>query len=134
MSTLVDAITNIQAKADALSGIKAAPVNPPEDMSQFPFSVCYANIGGVEFRASGFGDYLHTIYCEIHVARIILPKAVAQAMPYIESFVSSVIADPTLGGNVSVVNNIRYTFGRLDWADKQHIGIRFEIDVKIHVS
>lgn len=128
---LSDVIADVQAKALTMSGIKAAPTEPPEAMSQFPFSVCYARRGEMKFESAGFANYLHTIVCEIHCARLILPKAVAQAMAYIELFASKILADPKLSNTVQAVNAVRYEFGNLTWAAETHIGIRFEIDVKL---
>ena len=130
---LSDAIADIQAKMLTLSGIKAAPEKLPETMSQFPFAVSYAKGGNVRFNSAGFADYFHTIVCEIHVARQILGQAVMLAMPYIESFSSKLLSDPKLSGTVQEVREIRYTFGFLEWAEKKHVGIRFEVDVKMNL-
>lgn len=129
--TVSAAISALQTKVLTLSEIKAAPSEPPEAMGQFPFAVAYPKGGDFRLESAGFGTYLHTLICEIHTARVMLPRAVAQAIPYIESFVGLLIADPTLGGSVTAVNAVRYEFGRLSWAGEEHIGVRFEIDVKI---
>lgn len=129
---LSDAVAAVQVKALALSGVKAAPANPPEAINQFPFSVCYPRTGRLTLQSAGWGIYLHTVICEIHVARLLLPQAVAQAAPYIELFAGALIADPKLNGTVVTVNELRYTFGWLEWADDRHIGVRFELDVKLH--
>jgi hypothetical protein len=129
--TVSEAISALQTKVMTLSEIKAAPSEPPEEMGQFPFAVAYPKSGAFRLESAGFGTYLHTLICEIHMARIMLPRAVAQAIPYIESFAGLLIADPTLSGSVTAVNAVRYEFGRLSWAGEEHIGVRFEIDVKI---
>ena len=130
--SIVGAVANIQAKALSLTGILAAPANPPEGSGVLPFSVCYPRSGELESGSAGWGNGLHTLVCELHFSRVNLPAAVATATPFIESFMAKLANDPTLGGTVSTVrNNIRYTFGKLEWGTDENIGIQFEIDIKI---
>lgn len=129
---LSDAIKDIQKKVKALEGIQAAPDEPVEGINVHPFAVSYARTGKILFASAGWGHYLQTVVCEIHCSRGMLTLAIQRAMPYIESFVEALQADPTLGDTVSTVNEIRYTFGRLEWGEDTNIGIRFEIDVKLH--
>lgn len=132
--TLSAAILDIQKKVAALEGIEAAPDSPTEGINVYPFSVCYAKSGQIEFASAGWGNYLHTLVCEIHLSRSMLAEAVECALPYIESFVQSLMADPRLGNTVSTTNQIRYLFGLLQWGDDNNIGVRFEIDVKITIT
>ena len=132
--TIAAAIADLQTKALSLSGVKAAPASPPEAMSQFPFAVCYARSGTLRQTSAGWATYLHTLICEIHVARQMLPRAVEQAMPYIELFAAKLIADPTLGGTVSTVVAVRYLFGRLSWGSEEHLGVQLEVEVKLMQS
>ena len=132
MATLQDAIEAIQDVALTLSGVKEAPDYPTEAMNQFPFVVTYAASGTWE-RESDWKKGLHTIFAEIHVSRELLPRAIAQTMPYAETFPNALLNDPTLNGTVdTIVGEIRYTFGRLSLGGNQdeHIGFRFEIQVK----
>jgi len=131
---LSNAIADLQAKALTLSGIQAAPASPPEAMNQFPFVVCYPKIGDAKFESAGWANYLHTLICEIHIARVLLPTAIALALPYIELFPSKVMSDPKLSNTVQAVNAVRYQFGRLEWAGEEHVGVRFEIDVKLTLT
>lgn len=127
--TLAAAIADIQSKALTLSGIKAAPVNPPESANVFPFVVSYARSG--EFApGAGWANFHHTIYTELHVSRQILSVAIETVLPYAESFAGVILADPQLSGTVQEVRAVRYTFGRLNWNGIDTIGYRFEIDIK----
>lgn len=129
MATLQDAIAAVQDVALTLSGIEEAPDYAPEGMMQFPFVVTYAR--KVDWTPmSDWKKGLHTIYSEIHVARIMLPRAIELAMPYNETFADGILSDPTLAGTVDTVLKLRGTFGALPWADETHIGWRFEIDIK----
>ena len=127
--TLAAAIADLQAKALTLSGVKDAPVNPPESANVFPFVVSYARSGNFQ-PGAGWANYFHTIFTEFHVARQLLPVAIATALPYAESFGAKILADPQLSGTVQEVREVRYTFGRLSWGDIETIGFRFEVDVK----
>ena len=129
---LLDATRQLQDLVIGLDGIEAAPEEPVEGNIAFPFAVTYASKGRIQFNSSGWGNYLHTIICEIHFSRSMLALAIATAMPYIESFVSALIADPTLTSTVSTINEVRYNFGALEWGRSNNIGIRFELDVKLH--
>jgi hypothetical protein len=83
--------------------------------------------------AYGSADDLVTIFAEIHVSRALLAAAVTQAMGLRDPFLQSLIADPTLGDTVSTTNEIRRSFGRMEWGDVETIGYRFEIDVKVMI-
>lgn len=131
--TILDAVAVIQAKAIAAGAI-AAPNVPPEAMSQFPFSVCYAAEGSVSADDATAKTGKHTLICEIHFARNLLPQAVALATPYIESMTNALVKDPTLGGNVAnIIGDITYSFGYLDWGGiaEAHLGPQFRITVKM---
>lgn len=133
MATLLDSIHYVQSTVGAIPGISSAPDAPPESINQFPFALTYSSRGTLE-RMSDWTKGLHTIVCEIHFSRQNLPRAIEQAMPYLELFINAIWSDPTLGATVSTIKDaIRYEFGFLPWggASDVHIGFRFEIDVKI---
>lgn len=129
--TVGRAISELQKCALAISGMRAAPPTPTESASVYPFAVSYERAGRLALRSSGFGDNIVTIYTEFHVSRQLLPRAIEQAMGMRDEFIRSIIADPTLNGTVSTVQDVRWTFGRLEWGGVETIGYRFEVDVKI---
>lgn len=132
--TIETAILNLQAKVLSLSGIKAAPSAPPEGSGAFPFGVSYERSGTLVLHSYGFADDLATIWCEIHVGRGILSKAVEQAMGFRDPFLKLLVADPTLGGTVSTIVEVRRVFGVLSWGGIETLGYRFEVDVKVGVT
>jgi hypothetical protein len=132
--TIQAAITNLQAKALALTGVKAAPDKPPEGTGAFPFAVSYERSGTMVLRSANFADDLATIFTEVHVSRQILPVAINTAMALRDPFLVSIRDDPTLGGSISTVREVRRTFGRLEWGGIETIGYRFEIDIKVTVA
>ena len=129
--SLVSAITAVQAVAAGIAGIKQAPTNPPEQSAMFPFAVSYARTGTETPQSSGWSVALHTLVCELHCQRTVLPLAVAQALPLYELFAAAILADPTLGGAVQTTNAMRYTFGELEYGGVKTIGYRVELDVKL---
>jgi hypothetical protein len=131
-SSLSGAIAGIQDLVLTISGIKAAPDNPPESINQFPFAVTYPGEVTADPEA-GWYDGKFTIVTEIHWTRQNLPTAVAQSIDAWNSFVLKICNDLTLGGNTLGVDEIRGKFGFLQWADQKeaHIGWHFEIDVQI---
>ncbi len=130
--TLEAAIANLQSKALALSGMKAAPTDPPEASSVYPFAVSYENTGSLELESFGFANDRAVIFTEFHVSRQMLPLAIKTALSLRDPFLKAIMADPTLGGAVStVVSPVLRAFGRLEWADTPTIGYRFMTTVKI---
>ncbi len=133
MSQPQDAIARIQAIARGLAGMVEAPEFVPESMNQFPFAMTYYRQGNTTLQI-GWRKGLHTVFCEIHVARQILPLAIQTAMPFYERFMTAIEADPTLNGTVStIVSPVNHTFGWLEFGspENRNIGWRFEITVKM---
>jgi hypothetical protein len=128
--SLVTAIARVQVLAGQITGIKQAPTSPPEQAAMFPFTVTYARTGTETPQSAGWSVSLHTLVCELHCQRTILPLAVAQALPLYEALAVKLLADPTLAGTVQAINQLRYTFGQLEYGGVQTIGYRVEIDIK----
>lgn len=138
MASLQDAIDAVQDIMGALTGIKAAPDEPLEQFSQFPFAVCYADHGEWDFGPAGDRKGLHTLVLELHVARKDLPRDIAAAMAYSDIIPNALLKDPTLAGTVStIVGPLVYTFGPMGYgnADKPNtLGFRFMITVKMQAT
>lgn len=105
---------------------------PPEASSEYPFAVTFARSGKVIVRPVGVKRGLDTLVLQIHVARTgEVDAEIEQLMFYSDDIPMLILNDPTLGGSVDVVLEIRYTFGPLNWGGQQlTIGWEFEIDVK----
>ncbi len=132
--SLADVIANLQSKALAMTGIKAAPDYPPEDMSTFPFAICYPRTGEVNFGGQKWANNLDTVYMDLHISRAILPKAVEKAIPYRDTFAKKLMDDPTLGGTAKHITGFIVTFGELSYAGQTTIGWRFEISFMTHTE
>lgn len=129
--TLSAAVSNLATKAGSISGIKSAPNYVPESANVFPFVAVYPGTGNLELQSAGWGKFFHTISVDFHVARTILPKAIADAIGFVEAFSKLVIDDPTLGGSVSEVTAIAYTFARMSFGEIDTIGYHLNVTTKI---
>lgn len=131
--TVEAAVLDLQSKLLALSGMKAAPDYPPETAAPFPFGVSYEASATTEMGSFTYPlmDDRATIISEIHVSRVILPKAIKLAYQFRDLFLEAILDDGNLSDSVAGVTEIRRTFGRLEWGGIETIGYRFEIDVVV---
>lgn len=134
--SLTGAITQLQAHALSLSGVKDAPTYPPESIDIFPFAVAYLAEGNWS-RMTDFKKGIHTIFVEFHCNRGILPTAIQQATGFVDSFPNKILNEPTLCGEVDTIlmdagQPVKYQFGKLDWGNEEHVGVRFIIQFKIN--
>lgn len=133
--TIAGAVSALQTKAGALSGIAIAPTNAPDGVVQLPFAVSYVETMEFVGLAAGIGKWLVTIATEIHCANQQLSLGIAQATPYGDSFPTAVANDPTLAGAVTaVVFPQTAEFGTLTWGTDQHIGWKFHTTVKLEYA
>ncbi len=133
--SLTTALLYMQTLAAGIAGIQEAPAYPPESFNQFPIVVSFVTAGELVQESSGFGFALDTICTEIHGVRAVLPKDVAAMLSYGDLFFAKIIADPTLGGNVSTIEgNPTRAFGHMTWGapptGQITLGWRFEVRVK----
>jgi hypothetical protein len=117
-TTLQDAISEIAALLRAVSGIRAAPEYPSDQINAFPTVIIRAWSGSYEAEpfggAGGAKKGLHDVAVEVHVARKGAPYDVKLAMRYSDTVPAALLADPTLGGKADTFARIRYTFGDLE--------------------
>jgi len=135
MAIAQDVINAIQDCIGNVSGIKAAPDYPPEDMSVFPFSAAFEGGGTWEWYTSdetyGSKRALLTVIVEIHLARIDLPNDAMKAAYFSESIPNAILKGVRLnrlGGTVSAVGKIDSSgLIPMSWGSeaKNTIGYRF---------
>lgn len=128
MTTLLDVIKYVQGVVGGISGIRAAPDNPPGSINIYPFSVAYAGTDIWEVAPVGTGKALRTIIVEVHVARKDLPRDITASMAFSDSIPLALLANPTLGGLVSNFQRVRSEFGELGWGNVPTLGFRFFIE------
>ena len=137
MATVQEAIDQIAADLRALTGIRGAPDEPPEQMAVYPFIVCYTRSGSWEIAPVGVRKGLHNIAVELHVARKDLARDVQGAMAYSDSVPNALLKALTTSGDrfastISTFQRISYTFGPMEWAGQATIGFRWTLEgVKI---
>lgn len=133
---LDNACLQVSKYLHTLGGIKIAPLRPLESFSDFPFSVCYASSGVIEFGSAQDKKGLHTLVVELHVARKDLPDDIQAAMGYGDSIpnllMSKLINDNNWNHTIDTFKRISYTFGAMSWGEVSTLGFRFRVEeVKI---
>ncbi len=130
-----NAIAEIQTKALAISGIRMAPDAPPEQLNVFPFWVTYERLGRLPVNElpREWANQTVTLFSELHVSRTLLTRAITSALGYRDLFLKKLLQDPNLGGDVMIVDEVRWTFGRLEWGGVETIGYRFELDLSVEL-
>lgn len=130
MATLQAAIDEIQAQVATVSGIRAAPDEPPEAINAFPFAVCYASSGRYSIGPPDVMHGMHSIILEVHVARVDLARDVGRAMGYAKSIPNRVFYALKAGTlpALETIGAIRYEFGAMMYAGQKTLGFRFTLE------
>jgi len=131
--SVANAINGLNAIMRTVSGLKVYS-DPPESINQFPSCITYVQSGTMEDNASG-GTSLHTLICEIYVARQLLPQAVDGAKVWPDTvFTALKTADVTWSGAIAhIVWPMRYRSGPMQYggSDSLLYGVQFTISVKV---
>lgn len=124
----------IQDMVGAVTGIRAAPDYPPENLNGiFPVSIVYPPRGNIKGGPGYLGmTALHQVVIEIHFPRTELSKAVQASISYIDSIPNALFLDETLNGAASHFEDIDYEFGPMNWGEPpnmiQTFGPRFTVN------
>jgi len=131
--TLQDAINEITADlVAALTTVRSAPADPPEQVAAYPFLTVHPGTGTWEEGPAGMKKGLHSIVVELHVARTPgLARAVSEALGFAESVPNTIFkgrdAD-RFNGTIDTFDRITYTFGPLKWDIVDTFGWIFKIE------
>lgn len=124
-------VDRLQYHVASLSGIRSAPSDPIESPNVFPFGSTFPSNG--EWGAGRIGkvltDATHNVTTIIVVARKDLPRDIQKSAGYADAFQAALQADPTLNGEVHVIESLAYTFGPIAWGSTECLGYIFEIGV-----
>ncbi len=103
--SLAGAITNLQAKAKALSSvsIKSAPPGPIDSTVPLPASFTYLASGSAVFVSGSQTRIDVVLKTELWLPRSPVDTAFDQMTAAAFEFIKDVAADPTLGGNATNV-------------------------------
>lgn len=136
-TTLQDVIEYVQGVVKGISGIRAAPLDPPGSLTIFPTSIAYPGPETwVTGDPAGMAKALRTIVMEIHICRKDMPRDYQAAMVFSDSIPLAFMADPTLGGKVSTFSRISSPgLVQLGWGTDMTIGFRFSIEgIKMQIG
>lgn len=131
--TLAGAITQLQVISLACSGMKAAPATLPDNMSAYPFTICYPGSGELNCEGYDATRAIHNLTLDFHAGPITMRGlSMNTGIPILEELHRRIALDPTLGGNVStLVFPIVYQASEFDWGQQKSVGFRLTIPVKI---
>lgn len=114
-----------------IEGAAEAYAYQPEAMAVFP---CFINfpVRGIDTREEATTvRSMYTLGVELHVTRTILPQSERLCRPFVIRFADAIWQDPTLGGIVTTVLQVRHGLMPILFNSEVHAGIRFEIDIKM---
>lgn len=131
--TISGAIARLQVHADALDNVQTAPSVATESISSTIFAVSYLSPqpARVEFQSAGFCFALFTLITDFHVPATSLKDAIPIGEAFIPAFVAKLRDDITLNSQVTEINAARFSFGKLEFAGQETVGVRFETDCKL---
>ena len=118
-----------------IPGVRLAPDEPTDTAPAFPYCITYEANGEVEMDNNyAWGPQLGLIRSELHVERVTLAKAIAQALPYRNQFLRKIFNDPNLGGTVMIVQTVRWRFEPSNYNGVDTIRYQFDLNVILELS
>lgn len=106
--SLIDAIANVQTTLRGLPGLRV-PIVPPGTIAEFPTAIVYEIGGSWSTEAANQYRYIGGIVVDLPVPSLDFEAGLAQVRAYIEALPVLLLADTSLGGEVS-------TFGPLSFS------------------
>lgn len=132
------AIARVQTLWTNISGVRAAPAEPPDQLDPFPIAITYERTGTLnlaEMYTGSFAPQTAVLWSELHIARQDnLALAVRAAMTYRVPFLRALQADPNLNSSAFVVNAVRWTFMPMEWNGLPTVGYRFELECLLELT
>jgi len=138
MATLKTAIINLQDTLRTITGMRDAPYEPPDNIQFYPFCVSYPSSATATIGAPA-GQYriVYEIVIEIHVARKDMPRDYTQTAQHLEAVMSKLLADPSLGGEGTIVtefgDTITAAWGVMQWGETQPETIGWQIRIPFKI-
>jgi hypothetical protein len=130
------ALKEILDEIREISEIRRVPEEPPENNDAFPFVVGFPSTGIYTGRPNVMKG-LHNIAIELHVARKDLPRDYSKVMGIIDEIPYQLMKLQVDSGfsTVATFGQIDYTFGALQWAGIDTLGVTYIInDVKVETT
>ncbi len=133
LATIKDVVTTLQTGLGAISGIRAAPLYPPEQVGDFPFVTTYPGRLSAHTNSPEQFNALWDVLVEFHVARKDLPTDVSTSLGLAEPLLNSLFS--TLKANSIAHRGIDGVFSEMKWGDTDTVGYRFTIrEIKIQTT
>lgn len=129
--SITDAVSNIQALAAAMTGIRIAPEHPTDAVAAWPAVLSYVGACDVSQSSLTHRTRIFTIVTEIHVPRKDLARDVKRLENYPTDFPDQIFSDPTLDGAVDVVQSCVGQVGPGEWGGVITVKWTFNTKVKI---
>ena len=123
----------VLTQARECAGVRTAPNMRVQDQANAMPAVSAHVSGVVARRESGsFKKTFWTFTVSAYVARADIGRAVETVQPLLEEFISRLMADVTLGDNVShIEGDVRGSVGAMDYGGISVWGCQVVFDVKI---
>lgn len=134
---LLDAVNEIIAEIQTISGIRRVPEQPPENNDQFPFAIVYPGTGSYHQAPAVVMTGLHNVTIELHVSRKDLPRDYSTVMNLIDKIPEELMKLHNAGGfsDLATFGDIEYSFGSMIWAGVDTLGVRYTMtDVKVQTN
>lgn len=139
MPTLEAVCAQIQTYMLALPGVKAAPALAPDNITQYPFSVCHPVSGVWAIESYPLKRGLHKVALDLHVAFKDTPTDFKTLFPFVEAvpnlLFKKLLDDNKWNGLIETFDSVDYAFVSLIYGGTQTHGIQFVINgVKMRSS
>jgi hypothetical protein len=133
MNTLPTIIAAVQDYVGAVSGVRMAPDVPTE---QLPAGGVYAYVYPASgtfsvIAAGGREQGEHTLHLMLGTPRANMRTDWARVVALGDTVARALLVAGTMSGQIIDVQEVRYTFGDLEWGGQQLFGWMMELDVRL---
>jgi hypothetical protein len=135
--TVYRVATIIQGRIEAVSGVKAAPVNPPNTLSgQWPFSVAFLIGGNIKGGGNAMIVDNYRIRAMIHYSNTNLAAAYYQINKYFETITGAILSSAILedgegvAGYITDPDGVDWDFGDSEWNGVPTLAFQIDIPIK----
>ena len=121
-------IEAVQDLVGAVTGIRSAPYDPPDQAADFPIAIAYPAKGHYTM-ANGFDikDSLHNIVIELHYPRVDSARTVAKLKPYVRLIPQAVAASADIAALCEGFEGIDYEMIPMMYGETKTFGLHFTI-------
>jgi len=130
MNTLATIIAEVQDVIGIVTGIRTAPDIPPEQIAGGGVvALVYPATGRFSEIAPGQEEGLHTLHLMLATPYANMRTDWARIIGLGDTVPRALLAAGTMTATIIQINELRYTFGNLEWGGQPMFGWMFEIDI-----